>query len=68
VDTLLGTLFPDFTYLQTSLFWCKSLEIIMRILTAVLLIGVTSEAWTTISFDDEVYYCIGDSQHVPTLL
>ena len=39
----------------------------MRILTAVLLIGVTSEAWTTISLDDEVYYCIGDSQHVPTV-
>jgi len=39
----------------------------MRILAVVLLSGVASEAWTTISFDDEVYYCIGDSQHVPTV-
>ena len=39
----------------------------MRILAAVLLIGLGSEAWKTSSFDDEVYYCIGDSQHVPTV-
>ena len=45
MDTLLGTLFPDFTDLETALFWCKSLEIVMRILAAVLLIGVASEAW-----------------------
>ncbi len=40
----MGTLFPDFKYLQTALFWCKSLEIIMRILAAQLMIGLASAA------------------------
>ena len=63
----MGTLFPDFTDLETALFWCKSLEIIMRILAAVLLIGLWSEALTTISLDAGVYYHIGDIQHLPTV-
>ena len=39
----------------------------MRVLAAVLLIGLWSEALTTISLDAGVYYHIGDIQHVPTV-